>query len=172
MLILFGLGLCAGNVVGGRAADRSLMPSLYVILTLLTAVLVIFVFTAHSPVLAVITIALFGVVGFATVPPLQTRMMDKAEDAPALASAANIAAFNLGNALGAWLGGSAIDSGLGYTAPNWIGALLTAAGLAVALYSGALDRRSGTNGRKVTTNVDEALILSPETRGNPNLVVR
>ncbi|MFC6087142.1 MFS transporter [Sphaerisporangium aureirubrum] len=140
LLILFGIGLCAGNALGGRAADRDLMPSLYTILAALAVVLVIFVFTARYPVPAAITIALFGVAGFATVPPLQTRMMDKAQGAPALASAANIAAFNLGNAIGAWLGGLAIGAGLGYTAPSWIGALLAATGLAVAFYSGWLDR--------------------------------
>ncbi|SED32929.1 MFS transporter, DHA1 family, arabinose polymer transporter [Amycolatopsis tolypomycina] len=141
LLVLFGAGLFAGNLLGGRAADRKLMPSLYVILAALALVLVAFVFTAHAKVPAAITIALFGAAGFATVPPLQARVLAKAEGAPALASAANIAAFNLGNAGGAWLGGQAIDAGLGYTAPNWIGAALAAAGLAVALGSGLLDRR-------------------------------
>ncbi|WP_206795258.1 MFS transporter [Amycolatopsis sp. MtRt-6] len=142
LLVLFGAGLFAGNLLGGKAADRRLMPSLYVILAALALVLVAFVFTAHAKVPAAITIALFGAAGFATVPPLQARVLAKAEGAPALASAANIAAFNLGNAGGAWLGGQAIDAGLGYTAPNWIGAALAAAGLAVALVSGLLDRGS------------------------------
>jgi MFS transporter, DHA1 family, inner membrane transport protein len=142
LLVLFGAGLFAGNLLGGKAADRKLMPSLYVILAALALVLVAFVFTAHAKVPAAITIALFGAAGFATVPPLQARVMAKAEGAPALASAANIAAFNLGNAGGAWLGGQAIGAGLGYTAPNWIGAVLAAAGLAVALVSGLLDRRT------------------------------
>jgi DHA1 family inner membrane transport protein len=66
--------------------------------------------------------------------------MTKAEGAPALASAANIGAFNLGNAAGAWLGGLAIEGGLGYTAPSWIGAILAALALTLALYSGTLDR--------------------------------
>ncbi|MEV6619859.1 MFS transporter [Amycolatopsis sp. NPDC051106] len=142
LLVLFGAGLFAGNLLGGKAADRKLMPSLYVILATLALVLVAFVFTAHAKVPAAITIALFGAAGFATVPPLQARVMAKAEGAPALASAANIAAFNLGNAGGAWLGGQAIGAGLGYTAPNWIGAVLAAAGLAVALVSGMLDRKT------------------------------
>ncbi|GHE81394.1 MFS transporter [Amycolatopsis deserti] len=141
LLVLFGGGLVVGNLVGGKAADRALMPSLYVILAALAVVLVVFVFTAHEQLPAAVTIALFGAAGFATVPPLQARVMAKAGDAPALASAANIAAFNLGNAGGAWLGGLAIGHGLGYTAPNWIGAALAAAGLGVALVSGALDRR-------------------------------
>jgi MFS transporter, DHA1 family, inner membrane transport protein len=142
LLVLFGGGMVVGNIVGGRAADRALMPSLYVILALLSGVLLVFVFTAHAKVPAAITIALFGVAGFATVAPLQARMMAKAEGAPALASAANIGAFNLGNAAGAWLGGLSIEHGLGYTAPNWIGAALAAAGLAVAVVSGLLDRRT------------------------------
>jgi DHA1 family inner membrane transport protein len=141
LLVLFGGGLVVGNILGGKAADRSLMPSLYVILALLSGVLLVFVVTAHAQLPAAITIAMFGVAGFATVAPLQKRMMDKAPGAPALASAANIAAFNLGNAAGAWLGGLSIEHGLGYTAPNWIGAGLAASGLAVAVTSGLLDRR-------------------------------
>ncbi|OXM47586.1 MFS transporter [Amycolatopsis alba] len=139
LLVLFGAGLFVGNLIGGKAADRSLMPSLYVILAALAAVLVVFVFTAHAQVPAAITIAVFGAAGFATVAPLQARVMDKAEGAPALASAANIAAFNLGNAGGAWLGGKAIEGGLGYTASSWIGAALALAGLLVAVISGMLD---------------------------------
>jgi MFS transporter, DHA1 family, inner membrane transport protein len=153
LLILFGAGLCVGNVLGGRAADRAVMPSLYLILTLLALVLFAFVFTAHSQVLAAVTIGLFGVAGFATVPPLQLRVMEKAAGAPALAAAANIAAFNLGNALGAWLGGMAIDAGLGYTAPNWIGGLLALAGLALTVLSGALDRSRPAAPAKVRTSI-------------------
>ncbi len=144
LLVLFGGGLVVGNLLGGKAADRSLMPSLYVILTLLAVVLAAFVFTAHGQVTSAVTIAVFGAAGFATVAPLQKRVMDKATGAPALASAANIAAFNLGNAIGAYLGGLTIEHGLGYTAPNWVGAALAASGLAVALISGLLDRRRPT----------------------------
>ena len=140
LLVLFGGGLVVGNLLGGKAADRSLMPSLYLILTLLAAVLVVFVFTANAKLPAAVTIALFGAAGFATVAPLQKRVMDKATGAPALASAANIAAFNLGNAAGAYLGGLTIEHGLGYTAPNWVGAALAVTGLLVALISGLLDR--------------------------------
>jgi DHA1 family inner membrane transport protein len=157
LLIVFGVGLCLGNVVGGKAADRNLMPSLYVILALLAAVLLLFTLTAHSRPLSVLTILLFGAAGFATVPALQMRVMDKAVGAPALASAANIAGFNLGNAIGAWLGGLAIDAGLGYTAPNWVGAGLALAGLAVAVFSGALDRRS-----QVPTSPPDRVVLPVE----------
>ncbi|GAA3851661.1 MFS transporter [Saccharothrix violaceirubra] len=132
LLVLFGAGLCVGNVLGGRLADRDLMPNLRRVLLALTVVLLVFVAAAHWPVAAVITIALFGVAGFATVAPLQARVLGQAEGAPALASAANIAAFNLGNAAGAWLGGVAIDAGFGWTAPNWVGAALAACALVLA----------------------------------------
>jgi len=106
--------------------------------------------TVHWKVPAAATVALFGVVGFATVPPLQMLVLKAADGAPAMASAANIGAFNLGNALGAWLGGLAIDGGLGYDAPNWIGALLAAGGLAIAVLSGQREgaAATGSAGRK------------------------
>ncbi|MFE1901798.1 MFS transporter [Streptomyces yangpuensis] len=143
LLVLFGVGLCVGNVLGGRAADRALMPSLYLILGGLCLVLVVFTFTSRAALPAAVTLAAFGAIGFATVPPLQARVMQQAAGAPALASAANIAAFNLGNALGAWLGGLAVAHGLGWTSPTWIGAGLAAAGLGTAALSGRLDRRAG-----------------------------
>ena len=144
LLVLFGVGLVIGNLVGGKAADRRLMPSLYVVLAALAAILVVFTFTAHAQIPAAITLVLFGAIGFATVPGFQTRVMQQADGAPALASTANIAAFNLGNAFGAWLGGLAIGAGLGYTAPSWIGAALALGGLAVAVISGLLERRQQT----------------------------
>ncbi|MDL4774843.1 MFS transporter [Actinomadura xylanilytica] len=143
LLVLFGIGLFAGNLAGGRAADRRPMATLYTALAGIAAVLAVFAFTAHAKLPAAITLVVFGAVGFALVPAAQLRVMDKAGGAPALASAANIGAFNLGNALAAWLGGLAIDAGAGYTAPNWIGALLAVAALLLALLSGALDRRPG-----------------------------
>jgi DHA1 family inner membrane transport protein len=142
LLVLFGIGMVVGNLVGGRYADRHLMPFLYVSLGGLAVVLAVFTLTAHDKVLAAVSITLIGALGFATVPPLQKRVLDQASGAPTLASALNIGAFNLGNALAAWLGGVAISAGLGYTAPSWVGALLVTAALAVAVLAGALERRS------------------------------
>jgi DHA1 family inner membrane transport protein len=141
LVMLFGAGLVIGNLVGGRLADRALMPGLYRVLALLTLVLAAYAFTVHSPIPAAVTLFLLGAVGFATVAPFQKRVLDKAAGAPELASAVNIGAFNLGNALGAWLGGVGLDAGLGYGSPNWIGALLAASGLALALLAGSRDRR-------------------------------
>lgn len=142
LLMLFGLGMVAGNLIGGRYADRALMPFLYLTLGGLAVVLALFTLAAHDKVLSAISITLVGALGFATVPPLQKRVLDQASGAPTLASAVNIGAFNLGNALAAWLGGVVIAAGLGYTAPNWVGALLVTGALAMAVLSGALERRS------------------------------
>ncbi|MCQ4080864.1 MFS transporter [Streptomyces sp. RB6PN25] len=141
LLVLFGVGMVIGNLVGGRFADRTLMPMLYTTLGGLAVVLGVFTLTAHSEMLAAITVLLVGALGFATVPPLQKRVLDQAHGAPTLASAVNIGAFNLGNALSAWLGGLVIAVGFGYTSPNWVGALLAASALGLALWSAALERR-------------------------------
>ncbi|WP_030689688.1 MFS transporter [Streptomyces globisporus] len=142
LLVLFGIGMFLGNLLGGRFADRALMPMLYAALGGLAVVLALFTVTAHNKILAAITILLVGALGFATVPPLQKRVLDQAHGAPTLASAVNIGAFNLGNALAAWLGGLVIAAGFGYTAPNWVGAALAAAALGLALWSAALERRT------------------------------
>jgi DHA1 family inner membrane transport protein len=141
LLVLFGVGMFLGNLIGGRFADRRLMPMLYASLGGLAVVLALFTLTAHNKIAAAVTILLVGALGFATVPPLQKRVLDQAHGAPTLASAVNIGAFNLGNALSAWLGGMVISAGLGYTAPNWVGAALAAAALVLALWSAALERR-------------------------------
>ncbi|QXE33122.1 MFS transporter [Streptomyces sp. GMY02] len=142
LLVLFGIGMVGGNLLGGRFADRRLMPLLYVTLGALAVVLALFTFTAHHKIAAAVTIVLIGALGFATVPPLQKRVLDQASAAPTLASAVNIGAFNLGNALSAWLGGIVIAAGFGYTAPNWVGAALAASALVLAAVSGALERRT------------------------------
>jgi MFS transporter, DHA1 family, inner membrane transport protein len=141
LLVLFGVGLFAGNLLGGRAADVSLSRTLVTVLAALTVVLVGFALTAGSQVLTIAALLLMGAFGFATVPPLQMRIMRYAHQAPTLASGANIAAFNVGNALGAWIGGLTISAGLGYTAPIWAGAALTLAGLGVLLAAIRLARR-------------------------------
>ncbi|MFI2033790.1 MFS transporter [Streptomyces bottropensis] len=140
LLVLFGLGMVGGNLVGGKYADRALMPMLYVSLGALAVVLALFSVTAHDKIAAAVTITLVGALGFATVPPLQKRVLDQAHGAPTLASAVNIGAFNLGNALSAWLGGLVLDAGLGYTAPSWVGAVLAGSALVLALIASLLER--------------------------------
>ncbi|MFG2718691.1 MFS transporter [Streptomyces sp. NPDC048416] len=150
LLVLFGLGMVVGNLVGGRFADRALMPMLYVSLSGLAVVLALFTVAAHDKLASAVVVFLIGALGFATVPPLQKRVLDHAAGAPTLASAVNIGAFNLGNALSAWLGGIVIAAGLGYTAPNWVGAALATGAVLLAVVSSAIERRTNTAGRIVT----------------------
>ncbi|MFG2793606.1 MFS transporter [Streptomyces sp. NPDC048419] len=149
LLVLFGTGMFLGNLVGGRFADRALMPMLFTALGALSLTLLLFTATAHNKMLAAITLTLIGALGFATVPPLQKWVLDQASAAPTLASAANIGAFNLGNALAAWLGGVVISAGLGYTSPNWVGALLSGTALLLSFLAASLDRRRRQGGRVV-----------------------
>ncbi|MFI0977302.1 MFS transporter [Streptomyces sp. NPDC021093] len=141
LLVLFGLGMVAGNLTGGKFADRRLMPMLLTALGGLAVVLALFTVGAQNKVTAAVAVFLIGALGFATVPPLQKRVLDYAHGAPTLASAVNIGAFNLGNALAAWLGGIVIAAGHGYTSANWVGAALAAAALVLAVVSSLLERR-------------------------------
>lgn len=140
LLVLFGAGLVVGNQLGGRFADRSVTGTLGVVLLALTLVMAAFALTAENQIPATVFLFLMGAFGFATVPGLQMRIMSHAPTAPTLASGANIAAFNLGNAIGAWVGGLTIAAGMGYTSPLWVGAGLTLAGLAVLGLSSAAER--------------------------------
>jgi DHA1 family inner membrane transport protein len=142
LLIVFGVGLFIGNTIGGRAADRNVDRTLVVVLSVLVVVLVGFALTAGNQMLTIASIVLMGGFGFATVPGLQMRVMKYAASAPTLASGANIGAFNVGNALGAWLGGVTITAGLGYTSPIWAGAGITLLGLAVMIVAAAGAKRT------------------------------
>ncbi|PCK28723.1 MULTISPECIES: MFS transporter [Rhodococcus] len=153
LLILFGSGLFVGNFLGAKAADRSLTKALVWILAILTVVLIVFAATAESKVMTVISLFFMGAFGFATVPGLQMRIMNYALAAPTMASGANIAAFNVGNALGAWLGGITIAAGLGFTSPIWMGAAVTVAGLLVLLVAAKIDRPAASEPSTPTTSL-------------------
>lgn len=143
MLVLYGLGLTAGNWLGGRFADRSVDRTLLITLAALSAILIAFALLMPLAAPSAVLIFLWGVASFALVPPLQVRVMTAAADAPNLASAVNIGAFNLGNAFGAALGGGVIAAGLGYSAVALAGAGTSFIGL-VALWA---TRRRGTAAR-------------------------
>ncbi|MCZ9631437.1 MFS transporter [Rhodococcus sp. BH5] len=153
LLILFGSGLFVGNFLGAKAADRSLTKALVWILAILTVVLIVFAATAESKVMTVISLFFMGAFGFATVPGLQMRIMNYASAAPTMASGANIAAFNVGNALGAWLGGITIAAGLGFTSPIWMGAAVTLAGLLVLLVAAKIDRPAASEQSTMSTSL-------------------
>ncbi|HWM69453.1 MAG TPA: MFS transporter [Steroidobacteraceae bacterium] len=135
VLLVFGAGMIAGNILGGRLADRRLVPALLGTLTALAIVLGAMTFALHSKPAAVLFVGLLGAATFATVAPLQLRVLHKAAGAgESLASSLNIAAFNLGNALGAWAGGVVIAHGPGLSAVSWVAALMTLMGLAIAWF--------------------------------------
>ena len=139
ILVLFGIGLTIGNTIGGRLADRALMRSLMGILIALAVVMAVFAKTSHSQIGAIVTIFVWGIAAFATVPPLQTRVVEKAKDAPNLASTLNIGAFNMGNAGGAWLGGAVLTHGYGLDLLPWAAAAVALAALAVTWFAARLD---------------------------------
>ncbi|MEU0193276.1 MFS transporter [Streptomyces afghaniensis] len=121
LLMVYGVGLVVGNLVGGRAADRDRDRALVLSLLGLTLTLALFGLLAGSATASVVLVFVMGVTGFASVPGMITRVTDFAHGA-ALAASANVSASNVGNALGAWLGGLAITAGLGYTSPLYVGA--------------------------------------------------
>jgi predicted MFS family arabinose efflux permease len=133
LLLLFGAGLFVGNYVGGKLADRWPTASVVGSLAVLAVALFSMTLAVTTQATAIVGLFLFGAAAFAVVAPLQLRVMTKAGDAPDVASAANISAFTLGSAIGIYLGGAAIDGGLGLTSVNWIGGLMTTSGLLLAL---------------------------------------
>lgn len=140
ILLLFGAGMIVGNMLGGRFADRSPVRAVLVSLGALAVVLGLMTLAVPSRIGMVAFVGLLGVAAFATVSPLQLRVLHHARGpGQNLASSFNIAAFNLGNGLGAWLGGQVIDHGPGLASLPWVAALLPLAALAVALYSVRLE---------------------------------
>jgi MFS transporter, DHA1 family, inner membrane transport protein len=144
LLLLFGAGLFVGNHLGGKLTDRALVPTILGTLAALAVALFAMGQALNSQPATVIMMFVFGVAAFAVVAPLQLRVMTAAGHAPDVASAANISAFTLGSALGIYLGGAAIDGGLGLASVNSIGGLLTTSGLIVAALSLRLGRRAAT----------------------------
>ena len=141
ILLVFGVGMIIGNLLGGRFADRRLSGALLGTLAALAAVMGAMTFVLQSPWLMVAFVGLLGAAAFATVSPLQLWVLQKADGAQSLASSLNIGAFNLGNALGAWLGGVVISQGLGLAALPWVAALVPTTAFVVALWALGLERR-------------------------------
>lgn len=115
-LLLIGLGLTIGNVVGGRLADWRLGATLTLIFLLIAIFSALFSWTSVNLLAAEVTLFFWAMVSFAAVPALQINVVTYGKNAPNLVSTLNIAAFNVGNALGAWVGGAVIARGLGLTA--------------------------------------------------------
>lgn len=135
MLMLIGVGFTLGNYLSGKLVDRSVDATLILFFSLLAVMMLVIPFSARSHIGAAISMILWGMMSFGLIPPLQMRVMDAADEAPGMASSVNIGAFNLGNALGAALGGGVISAGLSYA---WIapaGAMLAMSGLTLVVLS-------------------------------------
>ncbi|MGP9801219.1 MFS transporter [Rheinheimera sp. NSM] len=133
MLVLYGVGLSVGNYLGGRFADRSLDLTLVFSLIAVAVLLVVFAVTLSSKMIVAPLIFLWGIASFALVPPLQSLVVQEAKEAPSLASAMNIGAFNLGNALGAMLGAAMLNTGFSLSSVPLAGAGTALFGLIMVL---------------------------------------
>ncbi|WP_284645790.1 MFS transporter [Paenibacillus silviterrae] len=143
ILILFGCGVTAGNIIGGRLADWKLMPSILGIYFTICVILTIFTFTVHHPIAAIVTIFLWGAASFAVFPGMQVRIMRLARSAPALASTTSHSAGNLGNATGAFIGGMVILH-MPMTSLPWVGAMLVGLALLLGIACYISDRKAFT----------------------------
>ncbi|MCX0497821.1 MFS transporter [Erwinia billingiae] len=132
-LFLIGGGLTVGNILGGKLADRKLSLSLILSFSLIAVFSLIFSWTSHALWLAELTLFLWAMATFATVPGLQINVVRHGKEAPNLVSTLNISAFNVGNAFGAWAGGAVIGSGYGLTAVPVAAAVLAVGGLILCL---------------------------------------
>lgn len=142
VLIVMGLGMTIGNLLGGRLADISLARTLIGSFALLALVLTLLALTAPSIWLLGFFVFGTGMASSMTGPTIQTRLMDVAGDNQVIAAALNHSALNMGNSLGAFLGGAVIAGGWGFLAPVWVGVALALAGLALTLASFAVERRT------------------------------
>jgi len=140
-LVVIGLGMTVGNLIGGRAADHHVMGTIFVCFGIFVLALASFALTAQTTVGLLVSLFLVGGAAAALSPAVQSRLMDVAGDSQTLAAAANHAALNIGNSLGAYLGGVTIAAGLGYLSPSVVGLLLCVPGIGLALWSVALQRR-------------------------------
>ena len=165
LLVLFGLGMTAGNLIGARLADRALMPTIFAALGTETVIALLFLVTSHNKIAAAITVFAFPCTSLAMLPAIQARIITIAGGAPNLAASSIHAAFNIANSIGAWLGGLVIGFGWGYSSPNAVAAALALIGLGVAYASVLYDRRGAAAPGQVRavplTQVDHGIVQSP-----------
>ena len=140
VLVIFGVGMTIGNFLGGRLADHHVMRTLFVCFGLLLVALIGFALTAGNVVGLIGFAFLTALAASALSPAIQTRLMDVAGDSQTMAAAVNHSSLNLGNSLGAFLGGLTIAAGFGYLSSTWVGLALCVAGIGIAVFSALLQR--------------------------------
>lgn len=145
MLLLYGVAIALGNLVGGKVANKHPLKALLWLFILQALVLLLFTFTAHYTIWGIVTLFIMGGLSFANVPGLQLYIVQTAEKhlpgTEDVASAFNIASFNVGIAIGAYVGGLIVASPLGLGATPWVGALFVLLAVVVTLLSVRISRR-------------------------------
>ncbi|WP_293295679.1 MFS transporter [Allomuricauda sp.] len=140
LLLVYGIAIALGNIIGGKVSNKTPGKALMVMFALQAVVLVVLYFTASSPIWSIVTLFFMGILAFSNVPALQLYVVKMAEKylpgTEDVASALNIAAFNVGIAIGAYVGGLIVESTLGVAATPWVGSILVVVGfiLTLALY--------------------------------------
>jgi predicted MFS family arabinose efflux permease len=162
VMLVYGVSVAFGNIWGGKLADRKgPVRALQIVFALLAAVLLVLQFTAANKAAVLVTVLAWGAVAFGNVPGLQVYVVQRAgRDAPQavdVASGLNIAAFNVGIALGAW-GGGLIVAKAGLMATPWIGALVVLGALALTTLAGRLDRRDAARGIAAPAPADQVVL--------------
>lgn len=142
-----GLGMTIGNLAGGWASDKDLTRTIVFGFSSFIAVLIAYALLAWHPVGLVVTTFLLGVTSSILMPSIQSRLIRVSDEAALFGAAINHASFNVGNSLGAWLGGLVIAGGLGYLAPGWVGVALGIIGMVLALTGIAVERRDKARNR-------------------------
>lgn len=161
VLVVVGLGMVVGGVLGGHLADRSVKRTIYVGMLSLIVSLLFMVLTAQWTVGVFVGAFLLGATSSAIPPAVQSRLMDMAGDARTIAAALNHSAFNIGNSLGAALGGAVIAAGFGFVAPGWLGIVLALLGLGMTAISYGVERRTTRRARSTSRHPATGPITAP-----------
>jgi len=168
LTVLYGAGAVAGNIVGGKSADKSILWSVVSFLFLLAALLASFTFSVVYKIPAAISLFANAFFGFSLISPLMRYTITKAPEGPDLAAATNISAFGVGIALGIYLESVAIDHGYGYRSPNWVGSSLTLLGLVFVLI-GELQKKLCCRASVATTTI--IADVSPRPSESASLII-
>jgi DHA1 family chloramphenicol resistance protein-like MFS transporter len=165
VLLLFGIGSFVGITIGGRFADRNMLLNVALSLgATMVALLMLRVVMPFGPVVAV-AVFVFGAASFSITSAINGRIFQHAGDAPTMASAFNVSSFNVGNAVGPWLGGLVIAAGLGYLAPIWVSVGLATLALGLTALSWRLERVPGPRPEAPVDDAEPAVAAAEPERG-------